>query len=119
MTDTGLRPWLGALAAPRIARLPPPAETDDGNRWVTDRCWLWCGRERTRVVWIGTGTAPGGVTAHLFACASCAQSLGDQVLAAQMSVDVGGHELDGYASVGMSADGRIPTQPSGRHRRRP
>ncbi|WP_225847304.1 hypothetical protein [Streptomyces sp. HPF1205] len=71
--STDLRPWLGRLAAPRIARLPLPAETDDGNHWTTGRCWLWCGREHARVLWIGSGTAPGGVTTHLFACASCAR----------------------------------------------
>lgn len=115
---TGLRPWIGTLAAPGIARLPPPAEMDDGNHWITGRCWLWCGRERTRVMWIGTGTALGGVTAHLFACASCAQSLGDQVLASQLSADIGGHDLDGYTSVGTPSRNSAPAEPSGRHRRR-
>lgn len=116
--SSDLRPWLGTLAAPRIARLPSPPETNDGNQWITGRCWLWCGRERTRVLWIGTGTAPGGVIAHLFACASCAQSLGDQVLDSQLSADIGGGELDGYASVGVPAHVRATARPSGRHRRR-
>lgn len=114
-----LRPWLGKLAAPRIARLPPPAETDDGNHWTIGRCWLWCGREHARVLWIGTGTAPGGVTTHLFACVACAQSLGDQILAAQLSADIGGHELHGYANVGTPETVRTPAPPGGRHRRRP
>lgn len=117
--STDLRPWLGPLSAPRIARLPPPAETDDGNHWTTGRCWLWCGREHARVLWIGTGTAPGGVTAHLFACAACAQSLGDEILASQLSADIGGHELPGYANVGRPEATRPPAPPSGRHRRRP
>lgn len=117
--STELRPWSGPLAAPRIARLPPPAETDDGNRWSTGRCWLWCGRERARVLWIGTGTAPGGVTADLFACATCAQSLGDQVLESQLSADIGGRELDGYASVGRPFRNPVAAREGGRHRRRP
>jgi hypothetical protein len=71
------------------------------------------------VLWIGMGTAPGGVTAHLFACAACAQSLGDEILASQLSADIGGHELPGYANVGRPETTRPPAPPSGRHRRRP
>lgn len=108
---TDLRPWLGTLGAPRIARLPPPAETDDGNHWITGRCWLWCGRERARVLWIGAGTAPGGVTADLFACTSCAQVLGDQILDSQLSADIGGRAADGYASAGTSGRHRRPAGP--------
>jgi hypothetical protein len=114
-----MRPWSRALAAPRVAWLPPPAETDDSNRWTTGRCWLWCGRERTRVLWIGTGTVLGGVTAHLFACASCAEALGDQVLDSQLSACIGGGDISGYASIGASAQFRATARPSGRHRRRP
>ncbi|WP_329133638.1 hypothetical protein OG552_16535 [Streptomyces sp. NBC_01476] len=116
--SSDLRPWLGTLAAPRIARLPPSAEPDDGNRWTTGRCWLWCGREQARVLWIGTGTAPGGVTAHLFACAACAQCLGDEILASQLSSDIGGNELHGYAHVGRPETARPLAPPNGRHRRR-
>ena len=111
---TELRPWHGPLAASRFARLPPPADTDDGNLWTTGRCWLWCGREQTRVLWIGTGKAPGGVTAHLFACAPCAQELGDQVLAAQLSTDLRKHS----AHADVSPSGALVRR-GGRHRRLP
>lgn len=119
MSVNRIHPWQGMLSAPRIPRLPPQPETDDGNHWVTGRCWLWCGRESTRVLWIGTGTGSSGVTGDLFACATCVQALDDQILEAQLSKDLGGHNLLGYASVGTVHDAIAHGPPSGRHRRRP
>lgn len=117
--SAALRPWLGVLAAPRISRLPPSPETDDGNHWVTGRCWLWCGRQRTRVLWIGAGTGSSGVTGHLFACAMCVQALDDQILDAQLSKDIGGQDLSGYTSVGTVHRTSAHAPLRGRHRRRP
>jgi hypothetical protein len=115
--STALRPWSGPLSALRIARLPRSAEQDDDNGWTTGRCWLWCGREAARVLWIGPGTAH-GITADLFACEACAQSLADQIIGTQLSVDLGSHELTGYADVGSPAAARRLRPPQGRHRRR-
>lgn len=115
--STTLSPWSGQLSGWRIARLPPSAEQDDGNGWTTGRCWLWCGREDARVMWIGPGTAH-GVTADLFACETCARSLADQISDTQLSTDLGRHELTGYAEAGTVADPAHPRPPQGRHRRR-
>jgi hypothetical protein len=96
-------------------RLPPVAERDDDNLWVTGCCWLWCGRESARVVWLGPATAL-GVSADVFACEACTRSLADQILDAQMARDAG-PEL-GLASVGAIRPHAL-SPPSGRHRRTP
>lgn len=57
---------------------PLPAQPDDGNPWVNGWCWLWCGWQYTRVLWIGTVGTP-GATAPLFACGECIQLLHDSV----------------------------------------
>jgi hypothetical protein len=73
------------------------------------------------VLWIGTGAAPGGITADLFACEACVHMLGDQILGSVMSRDIGGHDLSGLANVGQPAPRHpyFPEVPGGRHRRRP
>ncbi|MEC3993647.1 hypothetical protein VSR01_08895 [Actinacidiphila sp. DG2A-62] len=96
-------------------RLPPVAERDDDNLWVTGRCWLWCGRESARVVWLGPATVL-GVSADVFACAACTQSLADQILDTQMARDTG-PEL-GLTTVGAIRPHAL-SPPSGRHRRLP
>lgn len=96
-------------------RLPPVAERDDDNLWVTGRCWLWCGRESARVVWLGPATVL-GVSADVFACEACTRSLADQILDAQMARDAG-PEL-GLASVGAIRPHAL-SPPTGRHRRLP
>ena len=119
MNADQLRPWVGHLRPPRIVRvLPAQPETDDANPWVTGRCWLWCGRQSTRVLWIGTGIGTGGVTGHLFACAACIRALDDQILDAQLSKDIGGGDIPGFASVGTGHSASAHAPPSGRHRRR-
>lgn len=50
------------------------ARTDDANRWVTGRCWLYCRRRRLRVLWIGPVTSPSGHGA-LYACEDCIAEL--------------------------------------------
>lgn len=55
-----------------------PAQTDDGNAWVDGACWLWCGRGRTRVLWLGP-VHTGGASAPLYACGPCIQQLHDRV----------------------------------------
>lgn len=98
-----------------VPRLPPLASIDDDNRWVTGRCWLWCGRESARVVWLGPATAL-GVSADVFACEACTRSLADQILDAQMAHDFG--PMLGLASVGAIRPHAL-SPPTGRHRRLP
>jgi hypothetical protein len=100
----------------RIApwRLPPIADTDDGNRWATGRCWFWCGRETTRVVWLGPASVH-GVTADVFSCAPCAQALADHIIESQMFKDRS--PASGFAAVGAPRHTLPP--PAGRHRRLP
>ncbi|WP_225848260.1 hypothetical protein [Streptomyces sp. HPF1205] len=115
--STALSPWSGPLSGSRTARLPPTAEQDNGNRWSTGRCWLWCGREAARVVWIEPGTVH-RLTTDLFACEACARLLADQIISAQLSADLGSHGLPGYADVGIPDRPVLPPLPQGRHRRR-
>lgn len=58
--------------------LPAPADTDDGNRWVDGYCWLYCGQEWTRVLWIGP-VSVAGAQAAMYACGPCIRELQDQV----------------------------------------
>jgi hypothetical protein len=67
-------------AEPHLAELlrPLPAETNDGNEWVDGWCWLWCGWQYTRVLWIGAIGTP-GANAPLYACGPCIQLLSESV----------------------------------------
>lgn len=49
---------------------PVPAQTDDGNPWVDGPCWLWCGHQNTRVLWLGPVSAS-GAHAPFYACGPC------------------------------------------------
>lgn len=53
---------------------PPVAQPDDGNRWVTGACWLYCRREGVRVLWVGSVRTP-GATDDLYACGPCITEL--------------------------------------------
>jgi hypothetical protein len=57
---------------------PPPAQSDDGNPWVDGWCWLWCGWQYTRVLWIGAVGTP-GANAPLYACGACIRLLSESV----------------------------------------
>ncbi|MEV7354254.1 hypothetical protein [Kitasatospora sp. NPDC091276] len=57
---------------------PAPAATNDGNQWVDGFCWLFCGQQRTRVLWIGP-VSVAGAQASMYACGSCIQELHDRV----------------------------------------
>ncbi|MEW1718436.1 hypothetical protein [Streptomyces sp. NPDC093109] len=79
-------------AAPGIAlRLnanrPEPARTGDGNDWSDGRCWLWCGQEHTRVLWLGTAQTAGGVSAPFTGCGPCVQVLHDAIWDHVMATD--------------------------------
>ncbi|GAA2138000.1 hypothetical protein GCM10009760_18950 [Kitasatospora kazusensis] len=58
--------------------LPAPAATDDGNHWVDGFCWLYCGQQWTRVLWIGPASVA-GAQAAMFACGPCIEELQERV----------------------------------------
>ncbi|WP_441250930.1 hypothetical protein [Kitasatospora sp. McL0602] len=58
--------------------LPAPAATDDGNHWIDGFCWLYCGQQWTRVLWIGPASVA-GAQAAMYACGPCVQELHERV----------------------------------------
>lgn len=58
--------------------LPAPAATDDGNKWVDGFCWLYCGQQWTRVLWIGPASVA-GAQAPMYACGPCIRALQERV----------------------------------------
>lgn len=58
--------------------LPTPAATDDGNVWVDGFCWLYCGQQWTRVLWLGP-VKVAGAQASMYACGPCIRALQEQV----------------------------------------
>ncbi|MEU4499544.1 hypothetical protein AB0F96_40405 [Streptomyces sp. NPDC023998] len=58
--------------------LPAPAATDDGNEWVDGFCWLYCGQQWTRVLWIGPASVA-GAQAPMYACGPCIRTLHELV----------------------------------------
>lgn len=62
------------MPARRDAALRLTPRTDDANRWITGRCWLYCRRRNLRVLWIGPVHAPSGHGA-LYACEDCMRDL--------------------------------------------
>ncbi|MFD8967835.1 hypothetical protein ACFV0C_23055 [Streptomyces sp. NPDC059568] len=57
---------------------PTPAATDDGNVWVDGFCWLYCGQQWTRVLWLGP-VKVAGAQASMYACGPCIRALQEQV----------------------------------------
>lgn len=53
---------------------PLVAQTDDANPWATGLCWLYCRRQATRVLWVGTVKTP-GATGAAYACGPCLTEL--------------------------------------------
>jgi hypothetical protein len=51
-----------------------PPITDDGNHWLTGKCYLYCRRENVRVIWIGRAKTPRG-DGSIFGCESCVHEL--------------------------------------------
>ncbi|MFJ9523128.1 hypothetical protein ACIRPK_33390 [Kitasatospora sp. NPDC101801] len=66
-------PGIAAFARADRPETPVP---NDGNPWVTGRCWLYCRRDNVLVIWIGPVTVV-GATAAMFACATCISRLND------------------------------------------
>ncbi|MFD9973240.1 hypothetical protein ACFWZR_02865 [Streptomyces sp. NPDC059017] len=92
--------------------LPAPAATDDGNRWEDGRCWLYCGQQWTRVLWIGP-VSVAGAQAPMYACGPCIQELQERVWQAILLGDEPTRPAQTDPHPGMEA----PSEPSsGRHR---
>ncbi|MFC8449481.1 hypothetical protein [Kitasatospora sp. NPDC057223] len=68
-------PGIMALSRAERPELPFP---NDGNPWVTGRCWLYCGRDEVSVMWIGPVTVA-AASAPMFACAECIARLNSLV----------------------------------------
>lgn len=64
------------VRAPRFSMPPAPAQTGDGNEWVTGRCWLYCLREGVQVIWIGPVQVV-GAEAPMYGCGPCITTLTD------------------------------------------
>lgn len=58
--------------------LPAAAGTDDGNTWTDGYCWLYCGQQWTRVLWIGP-VSVAGAQAAMYACGPCIRALQERV----------------------------------------
>ncbi|WP_405937476.1 hypothetical protein OG338_12910 [Streptomyces sp. NBC_00726] len=69
-TPTVERPWRDAW--------PLPAQSGDGNAWVTGTCWLYCRREAVAVLWLGAVATP-GATGDVYACGPCVTELARMV----------------------------------------
>lgn len=94
--------------------LPEPAMTDDGNEWVDGYCWLFCGQQWTRVLWIGPANVA-GAQAPMYACGLCIRELQDRVWAAIL--------LEDRPAAPQSAQSSSPGRPTvigrgAKHRRR-
>ncbi|MFJ5608417.1 hypothetical protein ACIQCJ_03425 [Streptomyces sp. NPDC093221] len=102
------------IAAFARGGLPEPATTDDGNDWTDGYCWLFCGQQWTRVLWIGPANVT-GAQAPMYACGPCINELQERVWQAILLTD--GPAQPG--SVPPPEPGRSPVRAGGaRHRRR-
>lgn len=93
--------------------LPSPPATDDGNHWVDGTCWLYCGRRRTRVLWIGP-VSVAGAQAPMYACGPCIEELQERVWDSYQLRDYPDHPGQ---RPGCGRDGRAIAGSRGRHRR--
>lgn len=74
------------IAAFARGGLPEPPATDDGNEWTDGYCWLFCGRQWTRVLWIGPANVA-GAQAPMYACGPCIRELQERVWQALLLAD--------------------------------
>lgn len=102
------------IAAFARGGLPEPASTDDNNDWTDGYCWLFCGQQWTRVLWIGPANVA-GVQAPMYACGPCIHELQERAWQAILLAD-------GPAQPGTApppAPGQSPTKSAGaKHRSR-
>lgn len=92
--------------------LPAPAATDDGNEWLDNYCWLYCGQQWTRVLWIGPASVA-GAQVPMYACGPCIRILQERVWEAILLSDESARssEVNEVTEPGPSAGRR-----TGRHR---
>lgn len=95
---------------PPEQRLPPTPQEDDGNYWVTGRCWLWCGRVSARVLWLGPATVA-GTTVGIYACEACTAVLANEIVSERLGLDME------WGLNGRFPHGPPAGTPTGRHRR--
>lgn len=92
--------------------LPDPPSTDDGNRWVDGFCWLYCGQQWTRVLWIGPASVA-GAQAAMYGCGPCIRELQDRVWRSILLND----EPAGPESAATRGEEHLASRRPGRHRR--
>jgi hypothetical protein len=92
--------------------LPVPAATDDGNTWVDGICWLYCGQQWTRVLWIGPASVA-GAQAPMYACGPCIRELQERVWQSLLSKDEPARSDRSSAAL---AAGASTARRTGRHR---
>ncbi|CAL9534394.1 hypothetical protein SUDANB70_04124 [Streptomyces sp. enrichment culture] len=92
--------------------LPAPAATDDGNEWVDGVCWLYCGQQWTRVLWIGPASVA-GAQAPMYACGPCIRVLQERVWQSLLSKD---EPARSDRPSKATAVGPPPARRTGRHR---
>lgn len=94
--------------------LPEPAATDDGNAWTDGYCWLFCGRQWTRVLWIGpAGVA--GIQAPMYACGPCIRELQERIWHAILKED---ESVVATPACGPALKQSVAKHRRARHRRR-
>ncbi|WP_075017637.1 hypothetical protein [Actinacidiphila rubida] len=94
--------------------LPEPATTDDDNAWTDGYCWLFCGQQWTRVLWIGPASIA-GAQAPMYACGPCIHELHERIWQAILLTD--DPSIPAHADTAGPQEPRARQQP-GRHRRR-
>ncbi len=92
--------------------LPAPASTDDGNKWVDGHCWLYCGHQWTRVLWIGPASVA-DVQAPMYACGACIRALQERVW---QSISVEDEPVHHARSSQPATLESPPARRAGRHR---
>ncbi|MFE0578121.1 hypothetical protein [Streptomyces sp. NPDC058874] len=115
ITEAGLRHHLVIPGIAEFARggLPDPPATDDGNDWVDGVCWLYCGQQQTRVLWIGPATVA-GAQARMYACGACIKELQARIWHSLRTHDSPARLAQ---SPGHGPEHRFGTRGRGRHRR--
>ncbi|MFJ9826732.1 hypothetical protein ACIRSU_20520 [Streptomyces sp. NPDC101160] len=115
ITAAGLQHHLVIPGIAEFARggLPDPPATDNGNDWVDGVCWLYCGQQRTRVLWIGPATVA-GAQAPIYACGACIKELQARIWRSHRAQDAISHSAP---SPGRAPELRSAAGGRGRHRR--
>ncbi|WP_329230244.1 hypothetical protein OG488_17200 [Streptomyces sp. NBC_01460] len=93
--------------------LPTPAYTDDGNEWVDGMCWLYCGQQWTRVLWVGPATVA-GAQAPMYACGPCIRELQERVWQSLLCEDRPVHSVQSGTATAVAAP--TSTGRAGEHR---